>query len=199
MRASAFLTCVMLLGAGSVARAQGLGFGAKGGMNLATLQFEEPDPAVESLPGLVAGGFVNWPITGRLALQPEGLFSRKGTSFDEEGAPVKILLDYIDIPVLARYALSRSPRRTIYVFGGPSLNFLLRAKNKADVGDASIEIDTKDEMKVYELSVVGGAEVEFGRVLLGGRYAWGITDIDKVSDDATVRTRVISVMAGFRF
>jgi hypothetical protein len=33
--------------------------------------------------GLVAGGFVTWPMTPRFDIQPEALVSLKGASFDE--------------------------------------------------------------------------------------------------------------------
>jgi hypothetical protein len=43
--------------------------------------------------------------------------------------------------------------------------------------------------------------VDIGRVVIDGRYTWGLTNINRNpdEDDTTLRNRVFAVMAGFRF
>jgi hypothetical protein len=49
--------------------------------------------------------------------------------------------------------------------------------------------------------VVAGAGVDIGRrLVIDGRYAWGLTNVTRNEADSTrIRTRLFSVMAGFRF
>src|SRR5262245_57045138 len=60
MRASAIAVCVVVLGVATPAGAQGLEFGAKGGVNLAKLSFDSDigDTSLKIEPGLAAGGFM---------------------------------------------------------------------------------------------------------------------------------------------
>ena len=91
MRAAAVITTIMFAAAMAalppVARAQGLGFGAMGGVTLATLH---EDDNGETTPfdfrtGLIVGGFVTWPLGSRLALQSEVLFTQAGAKADQGG------------------------------------------------------------------------------------------------------------------
>ena len=100
------MVCVMA-GVASAAGAQGLSYGAKAGVNLATFQAESQGEGTsfDVLTGLVAGGFLTWPLSGRLDVQPEVLFSQKGASFDSDGVTLKQKIDYLEIPILVDYRL----------------------------------------------------------------------------------------------
>ena len=202
MRVRTIVWCLVLLGGASPAAAQGFTYGAKAGVNISTLALD-PDGGGDGYKnqlGLVAGVFAVKRLSGRLDLQPEGLFSMKGASADVTGASANVRLDYIDVPVLIRYRIQGSDRRSIHVFGGPSFNFLLRARSISDLGDTKIEQDVTDDVERFELAVVGGVGVGFGRWMVEGRYGYGISDTDKdTSDDVKVRNRVVSVLGGFRF
>src|SRR5215210_1399455 len=92
-----------LIAVASVASAQGLRFGVKAGVTLAELH---EDISGETTPfdfrsGLVAGGFVSWPLGSRLELQPEVLFTQKGAKISQGGGTLTQKLDYLDVPVLA--------------------------------------------------------------------------------------------------
>src|SRR5262245_52883622 len=150
MRPSAFAVCLMLIGLGAPASAQGLQFGAKGGVNLANQSFDSDtsDVSFDSLVGLVAGGFMIWPIGGRLDLEVEGLYSVKGVSIDAGVASTKVKVDYIDAPVLARYRIAGSPTtRRVHIVGGAVFGFRVRAQSIADFGNGSFHRDIKDDIK----------------------------------------------------
>jgi len=184
------------------AAAQGLTYGVKGGVTLATLAEDDDGDAIsfDNRIGLVAGGFVNWPLGGRLALQPEALFTQKGAKVEEGGGTLTEQLDYLDVPVLIHYRLTGSDTRHLSVFGGPAIGLKLRARSRASFGGTAVEDDVSDRVKPADLSIVGGVSYQRGRVSIEGRYAWGVSDIDKDSaDDVTIRTRGISVLAGWRF
>jgi len=203
MRLSAFAVCLMMIGLASPAAAQGLQFGAKGGVNLANQSFDSDtgDVSFDPLIGLVAGGFVIWPIGGRLDVEAEGLYSVKGVSIDAGVASTKIKVDYIDVPVLARYRLAGSPTtRRIHIVGGAVFGFRVRAQSIADFGNGSFHRDIKDDIKPYDLGVAAGADLEFGRFIVDGRYTFGLTNInDDADDSAKVTNRAITFLGGVRF
>src|SRR5688572_11443116 len=113
-----FLPALMLVIVTCTAAAQGISYGVKGGINFATLDL---DPSLDSNSGyrigIVAGGFVALPLGSRLTIQPEGLFSQKGEQADLDGVEVKLELDYIEVPVLVKYAITQGASRSFHVFG----------------------------------------------------------------------------------
>ena len=57
-----------------------------------------------------------------------------------------------------------------------------------------------DEVKSTDVGVVGGVAYHIGRLVIDGRYSWGLTDIDDETEDTIhVKNRSFSVLAGWRF
>ena len=55
-------------------------------------------------------------------------------------------------------------------------------------------------MERFDLGLVAGAGLEFGRFVIDGRYTWGLSNINKdESEDVKIKNRVFAVMAGIRF
>jgi outer membrane protein with beta-barrel domain len=195
------LAAMVLLGTEGLC-AQTLNVGAKAGVNLATLKVDGNPPIAPftSRAGLIVGGFVSWAVAPRIDLQPEALFSRKGASAEESGVTVDTILDYLDVPVLARYRLLGTPRRNLHVLGGPSLGVALKAKVKATFGGDSFEQDMTDDLKRFEFGLVAGAGVQVGRVSVEGRYTWGLSDTGlEARDSMKAANRVASILGGLRF
>jgi hypothetical protein len=176
--------------------AQGIQFGGKGGVNFANLRFDEAiDLSFDDRIGLIAGGFVTIPLGDRFGIQPEVLFSQKGAQFDELGATGRVELDFLDVPILARYRFGR-----LFLFGGPSFGLKLRAREVTEFGDDQEEVDLADDVESFDFGIVAGAGYEFGRFSVDGRYTWGLSNINAVdSDEVEIKTRVYAVLAGFRF
>lgn len=194
-------TLAVLVVCADSAFAQGLGKGVRGGINYSTTQTTgEGQMAPDWQPRGVFGGFVTWRAISWIDLQPEVLYSMKGAKVEESGLTAKLLLDYLDFPVLARFSRGTPNARSWYVIGGPSFGYLLRARTRADFGGATEEIDVIDDVERFDVGVVAGGGVEFGRIVIDGRYTHGLSDIDKdTSDDAKVRNRCVSATVGFKF
>jgi hypothetical protein len=197
------LVCVVMMASAVDASAQGLGYGVKGGVTLADLQEagEEDSGSFDFRTGFVVGGFVTWPLGGRLVFQPEGLFTQKGQKVDQGGGTSTAKLDYLDVPLLVSYRLMGSPERHFAVFGGPAVGIRVRARSSGTFGGGStLETDISDQVKPTDFSVVGGLAYHRGRLVLDGRYSWGLSDIDEESgDDFKIRNRGISFLAGWNF
>jgi hypothetical protein len=197
--------------AGSEARAQDISYGVKAGVNLATLSFDPSTiPSLPSNPpiemntgtriGLVAGGFATIPLGARFAVQPEGLFSQKGATLQDPGVDATITINYLEVPILAKYVLAQGDDRTFHVFGGPSIAFKLSAEASAEAGGETIDVDTSDDVETIDFGVVLGGGLDFGRLTLDGRYTFGFSNLSGDSEDPQkARNRVISVMAGIKF
>ena len=202
MRFFSVLTALILVGGASAAAAQDVAYGVKAGVNFATLSYD-PDAEADlgTRVGLVVGGFVSMPLGARLSLQPEVLFSQKGQTAEGMGVTAKIKLDYLEVPVLVTYALSRSAGRGFYILAGPSIAFKLSAEASATFGDQEVDDDDiGDEIEDFDFGVVFGAGMDFGRLTVDGRYTLGFTNLSIDTEDAAkVKNRAISILAGIRF
>jgi hypothetical protein len=200
---SAVLVLVMLLACGGTAFGQqSASFGVKAGVNFANLNFEgdEDDAELDSRTRFVGGLFVVVPANSQFALQAEALFSQKGAKAEEEGFSSRISLNYIDIPVLARFSTPASSGASFHVFAGPSFSFKTSAEATSEFEGEEETEDLDEQVKGFDLGLVLGAGVEFGRFVLDGRYTWGMTDInDEEEEGLKVKTRTFAIMAGFRF
>jgi hypothetical protein len=202
LRQIPFVLLVMVAAAStaSTARAQGLEWGVKGGVNFATLTSDEdPNPDFTFRIGLAAGGYVTWRIAERFEVQPEALFSQQGASVSAVGIDSTIEIDYLAMPVLARYRLSPSPRGLV-LYAGPTPAVKLRARAKAEAGGEQVKTDISDSIKTFDVGVAFGAAFEFGRWSIDGRYTWGFTNISEAPEDTvSIRHRVIAGLVGVRF
>jgi len=192
------LVCGAVLACPSPAPAQGLDFGVKGGVNVANVDLsgDEGAPSFDPRIGLVAGGFVRMPLTSWLAVQGEGLYAEKGARFVDTGVDAKLLLTYLEVPVLARIRLSR----LFYATAGPAMGFLLQAKARTRFSGATEDIDVSDDVQSFDFGIAMGGGVELGRLIFDGRYTLGLRDADKdTTDTSTMKNRTLSFTAGFRF
>ena len=192
------LVCGAVLACASPAWSQGLDFGVKGGMNIANVDVSDDgaSPSLDPRIGLVAGGFVRMPINAWLALQAEGLYAEKGARFEDSGIDAKLILNYVEVPVLARVRLAR----LFYATAGPSMAFLLQAKARTRFSGSTEDVDISDEVQSFDFGLAMGGGVELGRLIIDGRYTLGLRDTDKdTTDTSTMKNRTISITAGFRF
>lgn len=196
------VACAIALLCTATASAQGRALGVKGGVNLATQRNTgEGDGAdLQSRIGLVAGAFATLPLLSRLELQPEVLFTSKGASVDLEGVEASLVVDYLEVPALARLSRRGGGKMHYYVAGGPSVGFLLRARTRTKFATATEEVDISDDVNRFDFGVAMGGGVEIGALVIDGRYTLGLQDIDKDKSDAVKTTnRAVSLTVGFKF
>lgn len=181
--------------AGVVPASAQISYGVKGGVNYTDVSFDGAEDVPSSgRAGWLAGVFATVPI-GRFAIQPEVLYTIKGTTVDINDFESDYIVDYLEIPVLARVQLGR-----LYAAAGPSFAFRVRARSRIAFGGSTEEIDLEDEVKSFDLGVVGAVGWEFGRWVVDGRYTHGLSDSDVDTSDAVkARNRVMSLSAGFKF
>ncbi len=193
------------------ALAQGFEFGAKAGPNFSIFSVNtEPTDIYSRRVGIAGGGFAVVPVAGRISLQIEMLQMPKGTKFRGGDLEIpgssgssKLLLDYLDFPVLAR--VTAPGPAGFHVFGGPYVGFRTRAKLEFAQGVNSMTVgsrqDVSADVKRTEFGVVAGAGVHLGRHgVLDARYVWGLTNVNRdPTDDLRIRHRVANFMIGVSF
>jgi hypothetical protein len=157
--------------------AQETRFGVKGGLNISTVVGGDVEDT-KSLVGFHVGGFAEINIVQRFFIQPELLFSTQGTKVDGPfGTDADIKLNYLNIPVLAKYYIVD---KKFSVEAGPQLGVLLSAKAEDE--------DIKDFTRSVDFGFNIGAGFNFtDNLSVGLRYTIGLSplsdeDIDNEDD-----------------
>ncbi|MBL7840044.1 MAG: PorT family protein [Cyclobacteriaceae bacterium] len=170
----------LLISATSVAVAQdsdnGLRVGIKGGLNVTNLYVDDVDDENPRY-GFHLGVYTQLFQSDVFAIQPEILYSTKGTRIEDNSdlydATLDFNLNYIDIPVLAVFKLGDAAE--IHV--GPYFGYLLNANVDVDGDvDGSDDID-RDNFKSWDYGISAGVGFNVGPVQLGARYNYGLQKI----------------------
>ena len=196
------LTAVAVM-AFAFSNAQETKFGVKAGLNLTNLTGDVQDAS--SLVGFQIGGFAEIKLTDKFAIQPELLFSTQGaknkfTDFEEGTYEYDTKLNYLNIPVLAKYYITEA----FSVEAGPQIGVLLSAKEDGE--------DAKDYYKSVDFGFNVGAGYNFTENLsVGLRYTIGLSSVydtpDSIDDfdefdglgDLSVRNSVFALTVGYKF
>ena len=169
--------------------------GVKGGVNIATLKFDEDEDSedIKSLIGGVGGLFIGKQFNDNFGFRLEGLFSQKGAKNAEQSVEdFKYKLTYIDVPVLLTLGPSSSGDTRFNVFTGPQFSF----KTKAEFEENGVDFDADDEVKSSDFGWVLGAGLEKGRITADARYTLGLSNIAEGGGD--VKNGVFAVMIGIK-
>jgi opacity protein-like surface antigen len=184
--------------------AQETRFGVKGGINLHTITGDVEDAS--SKVGFQIGGFAEFKLSDKFAIQPEILFSAQGakSEWSEEGisGEDKLNLGYLNIPVMAKFYVAEK----FSLEAGPQIGFLLSAKSKSEAtfdGETySEDVDVKDSFESIDFGVNFGAGYDFTENLSAGlRYNLGLSNIAKTEDgdDSKIKNSVFSLSVGYKF
>ena len=173
------LTAFVLALISATAHAQYIGI--KGGLNLSNLNIDEVNDENMRI-GYHFGAFFNLPISDGFAIQPEVLYSTKGTRadynqdlgiFGEFNAETKFKLDYIDIPILAVFRIGDA----VEIHAGPYIGFLTTSKFEVD-GDVEMDDDLDtDNFKSLDYGLSGGLAINLSALQIGARYNYGLQEI----------------------
>ena len=139
----------------SMLQAQETKYGIRGGVGLSSLSFDgdiefDNDDRV----GAFFGGFIDFRLSDKFSMMTEANFSSEGAK-DEP-----LQLDYIQLPIQLRYALSNDVKLGV----GPQFSFTTW--------------DNQDILAQYAFSIVGGIELMVTDMFfLDFRYTYGFTNV----------------------
>ena len=167
--------------------AQSVQFGLKGGVNIASLNFENGRD-FDSRASFNVGGLAHIHVSPHFAVQPEIYYSGQGGKDGSE----KARLGYLNIPVLVQYMAGNGFRLQT----GPQLGILLSAEDEVD----GVSTDEKDNLNTVDFAWSFGAGYKFPGCGLGvdARYNLGLTNIMDGGPDV-VKNRVLSIGLFYQF
>ncbi len=117
--------------------------GILAGIDLATLGGSNVSNA-GSRTGVSIGGFATFHVTNQFGIEPELLFTQRGAHESSDGDDITLKLDYIDIPVLARFdvPMTNSTLRPFFL-AGPTFSFQVScdAEESGEGGSISSSCD----------------------------------------------------------
>lgn len=161
-------------------------FGPKAGLNIASLTEDN----TKSLTGFHVGGFAEIMISDKFAVQPEVLYSMQGAKADEGDG--KINLDYIAIPVMAKYFVAEG----FSIEAGPQISFVTRAEMSG--GGETIDVKDFTNSTDFGLNFGLGYSLPMG-VMFSGRYNLGLSDTVKDNQGDAVKNGVFQLSVGYKF
>jgi hypothetical protein len=195
---------LLLLGATNLfAQTSGItGKGFKVGLNLAKYTGSDAKNMKMKV-GFVGGGFITYSLTDLFAIQPELLFSMKGSKHDVTGGTAENKLTYIEIPVFFRVQLVGAPTFKPNFYAGPEIAFLLSAKAS---GPGYSDVDIKSDLKSTDFGIIGGVGADFpmgtGKLTVDIRYDAGLSKVFKTVSgfpEAKINNSAITFLVGYGF
>ena len=177
------LLLTALLVSGLAAQAQGINFGIKAGANFSKIT---GDIDSDSRTNFHAGAVVELNIVPMFSVQAEGLFTSQGGKYDDAfGAAKDLNLDYIAVPLLAKFYVLPN---TLSITAGPQFSFL--------VNDADEILDTKK----FDVAASGGLELKIIAGLFAqARYNIGLTKVSDSEFAGDAKNAVFQLSVGYFF
>jgi len=180
-------------------------FGLKAGTNYSNVYDEQGNDFVaDSKFGFVGGAFVAIPFGKFIGIQPEILYSQKGfkSSGTFLGNTYSMIrtTDFIDVPLL--FAIK--PINEVTILFGPQFSYLLKQKDEFTGGTInSTQQQDFDNNNIRKniMGLTGGADLNFGNLVVGLRAAWDIKENEGNGSSTTPRYKNMLYQAtvGYRF
>jgi hypothetical protein len=194
------VVAVVALGSIGLVQAQEIDFGVQAGVNFATLQGDDIEDA-DGRTGINVGITGEYEFSPSFGLMVGAIYSQQGLQAEEGGFEAKLKLDYINVPVLAKFYLGGSG---FAIEAGPQVGFLVNDEFETNQpGFESTDLDAE----TIDLSAGGGLSYKFREgstlegISFGARYMIGLSNVYK-DDEAFgdgVTNSVLSLNLGYKF
>ena len=177
-------------------------FGVKAGLNVNKIQGKDYKEGFNY--NYQLGAFLQFNITHRFGIQPEVSFVQTSTEFSDnlpdvyndlfrDGSQKTAKLNYLEIPLLLNVNVGSSKRVKLQL--GPCYGNVL--SGQVDSLNAGKEVE--NVFKKGDVSAIGGLWIQLPLVHIGGRYKYGLTNINAVADGDKWRNQAIQVFIGLTF
>ncbi len=177
--ASALVASFLLLAVAQSSSLAGIQFGIRGGGNTSKLtgaDLQDLEGTVKTKVGLVGGIFFAINIGKVITIQPEFLYTMKGSQLEDPFGEYsgKLFGDYLEIPLLLKLRLP-TPGIQPAIFAGPSIGFKLKEKLQINGEDVPLE---EALLEKNDYGAVFGAGLDFGRhFMIDVRYSLGLKKV----------------------
>jgi hypothetical protein len=177
--------------------------GVKGGVNFTNLYVDDVDDE-NMKAGLNLGLFAKFPVTRGFSVQPELLYSSKGSKISFLGSDeYRFNLNYLELPVLGVINVARN----FNIHAGAYAAYLTQANIKEEDNGSSNEslIDfDEDDFNRFDYGLIGGIGFDVQNFTLGARYNYGLNQVGEKGTPARLALRnaknsAITVYVGYGF
>jgi len=203
------IVSVLSLGGATATGAQDVSLGVVTGFNFATLSIED-DEGLELDPrtGIGIGAHGSLDVSANFGVTLELLYSQKGAKVTEDDARATYQFNYLEFPLLARYRVPAAAGATVepHVAGGFVLGFEVGCKLKGESGAVAVTVGCTEagvEAKSLDLGLMflGGFDILLGpgALMLDAGYNFGLTNINDVSGEGSVKNRMLYLKAGYKY
>ncbi|MCU0353830.1 MAG: PorT family protein [Cytophagales bacterium] len=179
---------------------------------------------VKSKAGLALGAAFELPLTDALSIQPELLFVQKGWRETSSSAEIRLGLNYLEIPVLAKYRFGEADELHFFGYAGPYFGFGLGGRYRFSGGGSSesatvrfgdepdnysgndLYLGGSDEVSRMDAGLNIGAGVGLplgpGVATFEARYGLGLVNLNKPGQgqsrsDVLSQHRVFGIFVGY--
>lgn len=194
VRLAIVLLSACLVAATTASAQEATTFGVKSGVNFSSATTDDPLVDTSYRAGFTGGLFAWLPVNDRVSFQPEFLYAYKRTAFAVAGEEATVSVHYAEVPFLMDVRLNNAPSR-VSLLVGPSLSLRGRARLKVN----GVSSDATDLLDRVDFGIVTGLAVTIDRLVIDGRFTWGLVNVSSEEGEGTAKTRSFAVTAGWRF
>src|SRR6266550_5240942 len=188
-------------------RAGDMTIGVMAGVNYAkvTQDPESGEVTFHWKPGFVGGGFLGVQVNDWFSIEPQALFSQKGTKVQGTGSNSSleggVRINYIEVPVLGKFWIPVSDTQVRpFVFVGPEIEFKVSCSAEgvilAVTGSEDCDKTEVIKIKTTDFGGTAGAGVQFNVgakvVRIDARYTLGFTNINDSGDNREIKNRAFA-------
>ena len=198
---AAFIAAIGCVGFGGPADAQTLavtvGRSTSGMTQNATFK---PDDVLGDSDGSMVGAQIRRAVNRVFQLQIEGLFTQKGNVLrnDADDLNNRIVVNYIEVPVLARFGVMQRGQNAVSIHGGPT--FAFNAGTRETNNDHGVARPLK--LKTFDMGIAIGGQFERKKLIIGARFTVGFSNIFADDPDlfgfSKMKNIVFTLFAGRR-
>ena len=183
-----------------------LKIGVKGGVNLSNLHVDDVDDE-NMKAGLNLGLFAKVPVARGFSIQPEILYSSKGSKLKYDNilgaGEYRFNLNYVELPVLGVINIAKN----LNLHAGAYVAYLTSANVKNVDEDGTIHGVTElneENFNRFDAGLVGGLGLDVQNFTIGARYSHGLKEVGESGSLAGQLTNnsknsVVTLYVGFGF
>jgi hypothetical protein len=174
--------------------AQNVTFGAKAGLNFASLSGDDAED-IDGRTSLHLGATAEFSLSETFSIQPELLYSGQGFTESGTGYEATGKMDYINLPIMAKFYVAEGLSLEV----GPQVGLLLSAKGEIKEDGETEKYDFKDDVKSVDFGANFGVGYKLDSgINLGFRYNLGLTSVAE-EDSTDVKNSVLQLSVGYNF
>jgi len=167
------------------------------GLNISNMSLKTSGvlPEQEAITGIHIGLIYDIPLKRCFSLQSGLLFSAKGTFYKINTAEYFISPIYIELPLLANFAIGSDVIKVSF-FSGPYIAYGLGGLAESEGENKKIKFGSgnQDDIRPFDLGLIFGIGINFKGLMISGRYESGLANLSPLLlDESEMKNKVYAI------